>query len=62
MEKDRSQELVNKECEAVKNTTRLDSDSCRKVHDYSGHNSAPYGEGGPSAAGGNATGHAPGRG
>lgn len=59
MERDRSKELVRAEAEAVKSSTRLDADSCKQVHDFSGHNSAPYGEGGPSAAGPSS--HAPGK-
>lgn len=56
MEKDRSQELVRAKAESVKASTALDAESCKKVHDFSGHNSAPYGEGGPDAAGPSSTG------
>lgn len=58
LEKDQSPQMTKAEAEACKRDTKLDHMHCEYVADYSGHNSAPYGEGGPKAAGPSS--HAPG--
>jgi hypothetical protein len=57
MERDRSKELVRAEAEACKSSVKLDGSG--QSPKFSGHESAPYGSGGPSAAGPSS--HAPGK-
>lgn len=58
MERDGAKDAVRAEAEAVKRSTTLDASG--QSPKFSGHESAPYGDGGPSAAGPSS--HAPGTG
>ena len=57
LEKDNAKQAVRDHAEAVKRSTTLQSEN--QSPKFSGHESAPYGEGGPDAAGPSS--HAPGK-